>query len=148
MKSLIPIYLGIIILISSCNAPKPEETSIADDHSDDLIGVWKMTEIIMEYPDTTIVMGESDAPSRKLLTATHFSFGFQETDSTIVAGGGTYTYDGDTYAETLKYHSVPGVAGETITFEAEVDGNTWKHSGTIPSENGDILLKETWVRVE
>ena len=111
--------------------------------SNDLEGTWEMVSQKAVYPDSTVDRTDQIPYTLKILNSTHFSFGRQIGEEEVYAGGGTYSYDGETYTEHISYHSAAGLAGQSIVFDARVDGDTWHHTGDI----GDFVLEEVWRRV-
>lgn len=107
-----------------------------------LEGAWELREATYMTPDTSMAMEE---PLTKILTATHFAFGRQG-DEGPFAGGGRYEFDGETYTEIVQYHIDSEALGETLTFEAELEGDSlWYHRGSV-GEN--LQLEEVWERIE
>ena len=145
-------YVLLLALISycfGCGGPKSStETGAEVDPADQIEGVWRLTKVTMTSPDTTTVTTEFEHPSHKILSGDRWSFGYQVDDSTIMAGGGTFTFDGETYTENIEYHSVSGVVGQSISFDIDLDSNTWHHVGTISTDDGETTLDEIWVRAE
>lgn len=112
-----------------------------------LEGSWRMIKQTLVYEDTTIVREENQVPpSTKILNSTHFSWGYQTDDGEdVLAGGGRYTFEGDTYIEYIDYHTSPPLVGMELTFEATLEGDSlWHHTGRI----GSFVLKEVWRRVK
>lgn len=109
-----------------------------------LEGTWEMVSQKAIYPDSTVDRTDQIPYTLKILNSTHFSFGREMGEEEVYAGGGTYSYDGDTYTEHIMYHSAGGLAGQSIVFNARVDGDIWHHSGDI----GDFTLEEVWRRVK
>ena len=110
-----------------------------------LEGTWKITQRTEVRTDTTIVF--SNVPSSvKILNSTHFAWGYQtDNGEDVLAGGGRYELLGDTlYVEYIDYHTSPVLVGVTIEFKAQVEGDTWYHTGQL----GDFLLVEVWQRVK
>jgi len=148
MKNLVILSFILSLVVAGCSNQKPQESEESiDEPANELQGVWKMTYAKLVYPDTTLEYMDPEPASHKLLTDTHFAFGFQ-TDTMTLAGGGTYNFDGETYSETIVYHSFPENIGLTIDFDVQLEGNTWHHTGTIQTSTGNVKLEETWVRVE
>jgi hypothetical protein len=110
-----------------------------------LEGAWERTYLRFVLPDTTIEETfEPGARSTKILTPTHFAFGQQSEDGTeVYAGGGRYTFAGNTYIEFVEYHSSASLVGRTIPFESRREGDLWHIAGTI----GRFRLEETWRRL-
>lgn len=112
--------------------------------ANELEGTWVLVSQTAIYPDSTVDRTDQIAHTTKILNSTHFAFGRQIADEEIIAGGGTYTYDGDTYTEHIEYHSAAGLAGQSITFSARLEGDLWYHVGDL----GDFALEEVWERVD
>ena len=101
------------------------------------------------YPDTTIENTQFANPSVKLLTKKHFAFGFQTSDGeSVTAGGGKYSYNGETYTEYIKYHIVSSIVGKSIEFKSKLEGDKWTILGVLPMDDGDVKMKEIWKRIE
>lgn len=109
-----------------------------------LEGTWEMVSQRLVYPNTVVDQTDRIPYTLKILNSTHFAFGRQIQDEEVYAGGGTYTYDGDTYTEHIRYHSAAGLAGQSITFDARVVGDVWYHEADL----GDFVLEEIWQRVD
>ena len=149
MKKLIPLLCVLLLYFTNCTGPKPSDEPVVEENpADKLEGVWVLKSATMTTADTSTTSTEFDNPSYKILSGSHWAFGYQVNDSTIMAGGGTFTYDGETYSETIEYHAVSGVVGQTINFDLELEGNTWHHVGTITDGDQETTLDETWEKVE
>ena len=115
--------------------------------SNQLEGTWKMVSQELVYPDSVVDQSDHWGPSFKILNSTHFAWGREtKVGSEVLAGGGTYEYypEKDVYIEHVQYHSDPGFAGQTLKFEARIEGDTWYHVGDL----GDFKLREVWKRVD
>ena len=112
--------------------------------ANELEGTWEMVSQKLVYPDSVVDRSEQVAYTTKTLNSTHFAFGRQTQEEEIFAGGGRYSYDGETYTEHITWHSAAGLAGQAITFDARVEGDTWYHTGEI----GDFVLEEVWQRID
>lgn len=112
--------------------------------SNALEGTWEMVSQHLVYADSTVDRTDQIPPTLKILNSTHFSFGRQMGEEEVYAGGGRYTFDGATYTEHIEYHSASGLVGQSITFDANVEGDTWHHNGRIQ----DFVLEEVWRRVD
>jgi hypothetical protein len=108
-------------------------------------GAWERIFLRVVLPDTTVEETYEGRPRlHKILTATHFAFGQQSEDGQdVYAGGGRYTYTGDTYVEVIAYHASPSMVGRTVTFESRLEDGLWHIAGTI----GRFRLEETWRRL-
>ena len=117
-----------------------------------LEGAWKMVAhktIQGEIVQETLKLGdepESGYWQTKILTDSHFAFGRQTDDGEdIIAGGGTYSVNGDTYTEVIEYHFSAPLVGTKIPFEWRIDEQGyWHHTGTI----GDLYLHEIYDRIK
>jgi hypothetical protein len=118
---------------STEDKPRPEEAGRGR-----LEGTWEHT--------------FEDAPEHrqvKILNQTHFVWvTYVRADGRpLLMGGGTYTFDGKTYKEKYEFGG-PGLPAELVgkeqTFTAELDGDTWAHTGTLSNE---FFVKEIWHRV-
>jgi hypothetical protein len=94
-----------------------------------------------------------DAPQHrqvKIINETHFVWVTynREDGRPLLLGGGTYTFDGNTYKEKYEFGG-PGLPAELVgkeqTFTAELEGDGWIHSGTL--SNG-FEVKEFWRKVK
>lgn len=164
MRSQNLISAAMVLLLAVLISCTPQNTN-------PLEGVWKLESASYTTPDTTTTVSGEDWNQIKILTESHFAFLGQGTDredfteggtdsellaavQSFQAGGGTYTVDGDTYTEHIDYFLTPNVAGVSLEFNYEMDGeDRWIQTGTLPmSELGlqqyDTELREVWVRVE
>jgi hypothetical protein len=85
----------------------------------------------------------------KIINQTHFVWVtyVREDGRPLLSGGGTYTFDGKTYKENYEFGgpALPAeLVGKEQTFTAELDGDTWRHKGTL---SNDFVVDETWHRV-
>ncbi len=114
--------------------------------SNELEGTWKMVKQERVYPDSTVDYSDQWGPGFKILNSTHFSWGRETQDGDVLAGGGWYEYhpEKNVYVEHIQYHSDQALAGQTLKFTAEVEGDTWVHVGEV----GEYKLREVWKRVD
>ena len=131
-----PVLIGMVVLFAASGAR-------AQLPATPLEGSWEMVSQRVVYPDSTVDRTDQIPYTIKILNSTHFAFGRQILDEEVFAGGGTYSFDGETYTEHITWHSSAGLAGQAISFEARVDGDTWHHVGHIL----DFRLEEVWQRV-
>ena len=156
MKTVITTYITVLMLlfvmhpaIAQDDMPKSSEMR-AEKHP--LVGAWRMIAhktIQGDVVTETLKLG--DKPSSgywqtKILTGTHFAFGRQTDDAEdVIAGGGRYSVDGDTYVEIIEYHISSPLVGTKIPFEWRIDEKGfWHHTGTI----GDLYLHEVYERLK
>lgn len=121
--------------------------AVAQLPSNELEGTWKMVRQELVYPDSVVDQSDQWGPGYKILNSTHFAWGRETQDGEdVLAGGGRYEYhpEKDIYVEHVEYHSDPAFAGQTLQFEARVEGDTWYHVGDL----GTYKLREVWKRVD
>lgn len=109
-----------------------------------LEGSWQMVSQKLVYPDTVMDRTGLIPHTIKILNSTHFAFGRQTGAEEIFAGGGSYEYHGDTYTEHIVWHSSEALVGQSVTFDVEVENDTWRHTGDL----GDFVLEEVWERID
>jgi len=133
MRVLTAVTAGLVVALVGCQP--------ANDRGP-LEGAWELREATYTTPDTTMAMEET---LTKILTATHFAFGRQGEEGPF-AGGGRYEFDGETYTEFVDYHIDSEALDQTLTFEAEFEGDSiWYHRGNVGE---DLHLEEVWHRIE
>lgn len=126
-------------------------TNVLCQNSNELQGAWEITYLEYVYTalNDTLYETEFVNPSVKLITKKHFAFGHLNYDGkSFSAGGGEYSYDGRTYTEHIKYHSHGPAVGTSVEFKSKLEGDTWTISGALQGDEGEILLKEIWKRIE
>ena len=97
LLSTLPVLL-MLLMIAACATSRTK-----------LDGVWECVKPAPASADTRAV---------KILTDGHFAFGRQSVDGgRAYAGGGTYRLDGTHYIETVDWHWVPVLVGQTIVFD-------------------------------
>ena len=112
-----------------------------------LEGVWKK----LTYTDIYEIKHEWVRPKYKFISKERFAWmDFDDKTGQIFGtGGGTYTFDGTNYVETLEYYLEDStVIGTQIAFTAEFKKGQWHHKGTFKTPNGDIEINEVWERAE
>lgn len=140
MKKLMVIVIALLMLGTS---------SVLCQNSNELQGVWECIYAKYVFPDSTMENSTFVNPSVKLLTKKHFAFGhLRDNRESISAGGGEYSYNGETYIEHIKYHTYSALVGSSVEFKSELAGDKWTTKGVIPGVDGDIKLKEIWKRIE
>jgi len=139
------ILVGMAIL--SCTTQPP----IEQEEKKSLEGAWELiySEYVYTAVNDTLIGAEFEYPPVKLLTKNHVAFGRRKpNDESISAGGGKYSYDGETYTFHIKYHTHTPAVGTKVEFKSKLEGDKWTIKGVIPGVDGDILLKEIWKRIE
>ncbi|MBA7542658.1 hypothetical protein ES705_34982 [subsurface metagenome] len=142
MKKTIYFILAIAaILIIACNNPKK------DAKENPYQGAWEVTYSKAVYPDTTIETTQFANPTVKILTKKHFAFGNQVGENKTRGGGGEYTFEGDTYTEHIKYHSISFAVGKSVEFKSKIEGEMWTISTVWKNDTLDVESTEIWKRI-
>ena len=118
---------GIVLSLRADDRPSAgskEPTKLAKD----LIGTW----VLVGTPDK---VGEAPKSGGRLkfFTGKHWvvTQAEPETGKVIFHHGGTYTIDGDNYAETIEYatESTADLIKKTMKFKIKVEGDTYTQIG-------------------
>jgi len=129
--------VGILALALPARLQAGEPSTLAED----MIGTW----VLVGTPDK---VGEPPAAGGRLKfrTGRHWQITHADpaTGKVIFHHGGTYTLDGDDYAETVEYanESTAGLIKRTFKFKVKVDGDTYTQIGV-----GNPYT-EVWKRVK
>jgi len=140
-------------------------TPVYAQNSSKLQGAWELISQKIDGKDQTM-----SGKRIRLITASHFAWVKQDTkfvkellargtahDSAVafhdVAGAGTYTLHGDIYRETTEFFYDPQNLGTSIDWKIKLEGNLWYSSGHYVhykdgKKNEDLLLEETWKRID
>lgn len=128
---LAPLVLGLLSLMSACAATRGRTP---------LDGAW---ECVSPPP-----AARADR-AVKILADGRFAFGCQASSGRAVySGGGTYTFDGSTYTESITYHWVPELVGETIVFDCALKDGLWYHRMRVTEAGGPSFIDEIWRRID
>jgi hypothetical protein len=133
---------GLLPLRADDRPPKgaAEPTKLAKD----LIGTW----VLVGTPDKVDDQPESGG-RLKFRTGRHWAItqADPKTGRVIFHHGGTYTLDGDTYAETVEYanESTADLIGKTFKFKVKVEGDTYTQTG-VGDDNP--FKEEVWKRAK
>lgn len=129
-----------------------------------IVGTWKLDQWIQHGNNKT--EWEPAPPEmiyEKYITDTHFTWinYDPEQDQLTGIGGGTYTFDGDTYIENIEFFHPPSssLAGQQIAFTAEFKDGKWYHTGygknmEFDPETAETVvvdstkIEETWIKFE
>jgi hypothetical protein len=116
--------------------PKEKDSQLAKD----LVGTW----VLVGTPDD-----ENKSPAAgtrlKFFTGKHWTVtASDEAGKVVYHHGGTYTLDGDEYAETIKYatEGTESVIGKTFKFKIKVEGDKYTQIGV------DNPYNEVWKRAK
>ena len=66
-----------------------------------------------------------------------------------MAGGGTYTFNGSDYSETLNFINAPDYRGHVFPFKVEIKGDTLIQQGheKIEAAGLDRYILEKYIRI-
>jgi hypothetical protein len=120
-----------------------------------LEGAWRLVSaewqnVPAEWPyGNTYDSKTSSIKVIKMFTKSHVSFSFydQQNKKFILAGGGTYSLNGDKYLEKLEYWSLNNSAGylEPMEFSYQVKGNRFYQKGAAGEK---LVVDEVYERVD
>ncbi|MEO1049087.1 MAG: hypothetical protein AAFX87_00560 [Bacteroidota bacterium] len=126
-----------------------EETAVLG--NDALIGTWRLIKYI-NHADGQADWSqyEDNVMYEKYITPTHFTWVRYEKDKDklVGIGGGTYSFDGKTYTENIKFFLPTGSneLGQAIPFSVDMDENgQWHHTGFAKVMEFDPEVGETKV---
>lgn len=111
-------------LIQAQNETPRAETEPSKLH-DDLIGAWTLAE-------SPIGQDATGARCLKFFGRKHWATSQSAEDGSVVYyHGGTYTLDGDEYAETVEFAigSTAQLIGQQFKFKIKIDGDTYTQTG-------------------
>jgi hypothetical protein len=148
MKTLL--FLSLVLLAASQTGFKSPAAK-----STPLEGTWRLVtaewqNVPAEWPyGNTYDSKTSSLKMIKMFTKSHVAFSIydQQNQKFIMAGGGTYSLNGDKYLEKLEYYSLRGWAGhmEPVAFSYQIKGNRFYQKGKAGNEK---TVDEVYERVE
>lgn len=115
-----------------------------DDGNSDLAGSWRITDRMRNGEMQAMQLGARK--TIKMITGSRFQWAAfnPETKQFSGTGGGKVTLKDGKYSEHIEFFSRnPDRVGADLTFNYEVNGDKWTHSGL--SSSGDPI-KEIWTR--
>lgn len=131
------LFLGV--LLSTCTTGTDQKST---ENSFPIEGTWQLISgTLVEKGDTTLTDYTVDRRMIKILNKTHFSFlnhdlqQGKDSTASFIAGGGTYTLNGDQYTEYLEYCSDRSWEGNTFAFTVKLQGDTLIQQGVEKIEN-------------
>ncbi len=127
----LPITL-LILLFTLTMLPACASTRSALD------GAWECIQPAPRSPDEREI---------KVVADGHFAFGVPAAGPELTAGGGTCSYDGHFYTETVAYHWVPALVGQTIVFDCTLKGGLWYHKAAFETGGQRFNIDEVWRRI-
>lgn len=144
----------LTLVLSACDNRQQDTKPLAD--ASPIEGTWRLvTGTLVDQGDTTVTDYTQDLSMIKIINDSHFAFLNHDLnkgrDSTamFVAGGGTYTLEGDQYTEQLEYCSAREWEGNSFHFTVTIEGDTLTQRGVEKIEDLGVerLNIEKYVRV-
>lgn len=111
----------------------------------ELAGNWRITGR-MQNGEMQETGNRGPRKTLKILSGTRFQWAAinPETKQFSGTGGGTYTFENGKYTENIEFFSRDNSrVGASLTFDGEVSGDKWKHSGNSSTGNP---IAEIWTR--
>lgn len=115
-----------------------------DDGNSDLAGAWRITDRMQGGEMRAMQLGARK--TIKMITGSRFQWAAfnPETKQFSGTGGGRVTLENGKYTEHIEFFSRNAErVGAELTFDYQVNGNKWEHSGL--SSSGDPI-KEIWTK--
>ena len=151
MKNTI-LQLVILLTLFSCSEKKIIKPTIEPDQKKVIEGSWKLVYAHIEENDSIQIKDLEKSDFIKIINASHFAFFNQDKGSSenFVAGGGTYTYNGKDYVETLDFLGAVDYRGHVFPFKAEVKGDSLIQQGHEKIEEAglDRYILEKYIRIK
>lgn len=144
----------LTLVLSACDNRQQDTKPLSD--ASPIEGTWRLvTGTLVDQGDTTVTDYTQDLRMIKIINDSHFAFLNHDLnkgrDSTamFVAGGGTYTLEGDQYTEQLEYCSAREWEGNSFHFTVTIEGDTLTQRGVEKIEDLGVerLNIEKYVRV-
>ena len=112
-----------------------------------LVGTWKMKS--MKVNGTARDLPETAVTYKHVTPAGFTWLSYEkETGKVFRVAGGTYTLNGDAYAEQIEYgngRDFDLVKNAAHAFKCRIDADTWHHTGRLAS---GTTIDEEWTRVK
>lgn len=151
MKNIVIVMLMLIIL-SSCSQKKEEKNTELPIEENKIEGSWKLVYADILENDSLQIKDLGNTDFIKIINRTHFAFFNQdrETSENFMAGGGSYTFDGRSYKETLNFIASPDYRGHVFPFEVEIKGDSLIQKGHEKIEEAglDRYIVEKYIRIK
>jgi hypothetical protein len=123
---------------------------ISEENAQDspLKGAWRITQRLDPSSGNMSAMQQGPRKTLKMMSGTRFQWIAYNsaTGQFSGTGGGTYTAKDGKYTETIEFFSRDsGRVGMQLTFDYEVKGTDWHHSGKSTTGN---TIHEVWANVD
>jgi len=107
-------------------------------NADQIVGVWKLI---------STDRGEFSGERIKIITKGHFIWTHTINNVIVYSGGGSCTFDGETYTENIEFgtQDMKSFFGKKAVIKVRFEGKTLYYTGLLAES---IPLNEVWERVE
>ena len=148
---------AVLVLSITCITCTKQQTDHTSARPSAIEGTWKLVSgMLVEKGDTTMTDYTTERSMIKIINTSHFAFlnhdlhKGKDSAALFVAGGGTYTLNGDQYTENLEYCSARDWEGNTFHFTVTISGDSLVQKGIEKIEELGIerLNIETYVRLD
>ena len=151
MKNILLLIVTILIIYSCSHEKKaPVPQGLIQNNS--IEGSWKLVYAHIDEKDSLQIKDLNKTGFIKIINKSHFAFFNQDegTSDNFVAGGGSYTFDGENYIETLDFINAPDYRGHVFPFKAEVKGDSLIQQGHEKIEEAglDRYILEKYIRIK
>lgn len=151
MKITIILLISLTLFISCSQERKTERPGQETQHNS-IEGSWKLVYAHIKEQDSIQIKDLEKTAFIKIINKSHFAFFDQgkDGDDTFTAGGGTYTYDGENYIETLDYINAAAYRGHVFPFKAAIKGDSLIQQGHEKIEEAglDRYILEKYIRIK
>lgn len=145
------LHLFIIIFISGCVEKNIPSDSSNNSEKNDIKGSWKLVYADIKENDSLQIKDLKKTDFIKIINEDHFAFFNQERGSgdNFLAGGGSYTFNGSDYIETLTFINAPSYRGHVFKFKVEIKGDSLIQQGREKIEDAgvDRYILEKYIRI-
>lgn len=142
----------MLFILSSCSQKKEEKKADLTLEKNTIEGSWKLVYADILENDSLQVKDLENTDFIKIINRTHFAFFNQDrgTSENFMAGGGSYTFDGHSYQETLSFIPSPDYRDHVFPFEVEIKGDSLIQKGHEKIEEAglDRYITEKYIRIK
>jgi hypothetical protein len=138
------IVVALVLAVVQTGADEPQGGEF---DASKLIGTWKR--ISGKFNGQEVELPEGSVALKHVTPNGTIWLVYDKSGTVVDGAGGTYTLEGDQFAETPTYgmgDSFDVIRDQTHAFTCKIEDNRWHHTGTIL--NGSLEIEEVWERVE
>ncbi len=150
MKNIV-LQVFILVFILGCTKETSSVKAPENSIKNSIEGSWKLIYADIKENDSIQIKDLGKTDFIKIINASHFAFFNQEkeTSENFMAGGGTYTFNGSDYSETLNFINAPDYRGHVFPFKVEIKGDTLIQQGheKIEAAGLDRYILEKYIRI-